>query len=54
MSVPGDRVLGQEPSSTPILESRCPCHSTYIGDKGGVSSEQPSYILDISTKGKKG
>lgn len=55
MSVPGDKVMGQEPSTTHDPGLVVPTwHGTYVGDKGDVSAEQPSYILDILAKGKGG
>lgn len=55
-SVPGDKVRGQEPSTTHDAGLVVPTwHSTYVGgDEGDVSTEQPSYILDILAKGKGG
>ena len=47
--------MGQEPSTTHDPELVVPTwHSTYVGDEGDVSAEQPSYILDILAQGKGG
>lgn len=54
MSVPGDKVMGQEPSTTHHPGLVVPMWYGMVGDEGDIPTEQPSHILDILAKGKGG
>lgn len=53
-SVPGEKVMGQEPSTTHRLGLAVPMWYGTVGDEGDISNEQPSHILDNFAKGKGG